>query len=554
MKCFRKLYLGIFTSVLTVSLLAEPCVSVCAAPPVVAPPGPSPEQLQALLQALEDEWIVEGTAGSVRANAYQYALERHGYDVQPGVDAMQVIGAMETASQLADYAFQEDEDYQAAIQYVEDRSGLPDSLQGLNAELYFAKIDYLDMQIGVYMDEKGRMLGNAIVQYKEGIEETLRNCIASVRDNVLGKEDLSAIGMEESFILKQGRTDGYNGLVGYAWSLPLGNFGEYDRNYRGSWYKILDADADARFFLASIDGQPRVLYCIARTAPLVKYALGKKISSLDDFGSVISSAVVDDLFATRDGNWVADPLLERGGYHLYYGEYYHSFGITDRFGYNSPFLILDMTPDELTEWFRTDFVPAPVPGGSGAMTAVGLNPNGVLERLSGKSFGLDSLVEHNRAVSDTMPENAPLADPYPEPLPENAPLYEPVSGLETIPKPEPLPFPEYTPLPDTEPSPEPGTDPDLDPDSPFKPVPAKGIQDKFPFCIPFDLVDAFELFVAEPETPVWKFSFNIPEINRTVEFEIDLSMFDDLARLTRLLLMAAFIIALIVGTRSLISN
>lgn len=81
-----------------------------------------------------------------------------------------------------------------------------------------------------------------------------------------------------------------------------------------------------------------------------------------------------------------------------------------------------------------------------------------------------------------------------------------------------------------------------------------GLKERFPFCIPFDLIEAFKCFEAEPESPRWVIPFKVKSLNIDEEIVIDLKMFDPLAELCRYLMLLFFIVVLILGTRKLIKN
>lgn len=71
----------------------------------------------------------------------------------------------------------------------------------------------------------------------------------------------------------------------------------------------------------------------------------------------------------------------------------------------------------------------------------------------------------------------------------------------------------------------------------------------FPFCIPFDLYDLFTAFIAEPEAPVFKWKIPVPQIGKEFEVEIDLSAWDEVAKLVRSLELIAFAVGLAMVTR-----
>ena len=82
------------------------------------------------------------------------------------------------------------------------------------------------------------------------------------------------------------------------------------------------------------------------------------------------------------------------------------------------------------------------------------------------------------------------------------------------------------------------------------------ISDKFPFCIPFDLIDSFRVLLADPIEPV----FEIPLIIDHGDFsfkdsiEIDLTKFDNLLPMIQFFVLLFYVTGLILATRSLIKG
>jgi hypothetical protein len=78
------------------------------------------------------------------------------------------------------------------------------------------------------------------------------------------------------------------------------------------------------------------------------------------------------------------------------------------------------------------------------------------------------------------------------------------------------------------------------------------LKNLFPFCLPFDLIDFFGVLSAEPVAP--KFTWTFPGVPRfgvpQVDLEIDLSAFDEVAKIMRTMEVLAFIVGLILITRS----
>lgn len=75
---------------------------------------------------------------------------------------------------------------------------------------------------------------------------------------------------------------------------------------------------------------------------------------------------------------------------------------------------------------------------------------------------------------------------------------------------------------------------------------------KFPFSLPFDLLAVVSLFLAPPVTPNYNIPFSVPFLGQTAySFTIDLSIFQSIADLSRILLTILFTYELIIFTLKL---
>lgn len=81
---------------------------------------------------------------------------------------------------------------------------------------------------------------------------------------------------------------------------------------------------------------------------------------------------------------------------------------------------------------------------------------------------------------------------------------------------------------------------------------SKSLVNLFPFCIPFDLIDALKLLKAKPEVPHWEFDWVIPSVDFKYHFVIDLSMFNTLFYIFNKMFLLSFIVGLILLTRNII--
>lgn len=125
------------------------------------------------------------------------------------------------------------------------------------------------------------------------------------------------------------------------------------------------------------------------------------------------------------------------------------------------------------------------------------------------------------------------------------------------PSPTPDPDPEPTPDPDPEPDPNPEPSPtppsDLTDKEKGQFLLPETIKKKFPFCIPFDLIDAFTVLKSDTrQAPRIKWRLQSEKYDIDYTFDIDLSVYDEQAELLRTLELLLFIVGLILATRSLI--
>ena len=80
------------------------------------------------------------------------------------------------------------------------------------------------------------------------------------------------------------------------------------------------------------------------------------------------------------------------------------------------------------------------------------------------------------------------------------------------------------------------------------------LPEKFPFCIPWDLIAVFTVLAATPAPPVFDIPFSVPSLGINETFTIDLSAFDTVAVLCRSLLSLLFILYLINMTVKLVNS
>lgn len=143
---------------------------------------------------------------------------------------------------------------------------------------------------------------------------------------------------------------------------------------------------------------------------------------------------------------------------------------------------------------------------------------------------------------EISPTNYPELNPISQPFPVGSVL--PNSGVVPDPSPIPVPIIDPSPLPV----------PEVDMGDGFTNIPAfQNLQYRFPFSIPWDLKTAVGMLVTPPEPPAWDFYWDITVAGHTYSYHCvgDLSDFNDLARLLRLLFLISALVSLAVITYKL---
>lgn len=150
-------------------------------------------------------------------------------------------------------------------------------------------------------------------------------------------------------------------------------------------------------------------------------------------------------------------------------------------------------------------------------------------------------------------------------LPEVDPSFAPVKYPSTLPdvsidpgrNPAVIPSPGSGTKPDPGTTPNPGTDPDPGAD----PLPGVDIDPMdyqtdlrglFPFCIPFDFVALLNTLDADPVAPCFTYPVSIPALDYREDITLDMSVFDDVAKVIRICEKVSFLIFLMFATSKVI--
>lgn len=174
-------------------------------------------------------------------------------------------------------------------------------------------------------------------------------------------------------------------------------------------------------------------------------------------------------------------------------------------------------------------------------------------------------VQNNNNQTNPLPDNAQAYGDIMDALTVPKPSVNPDDDPNQNPNPNPIPTPTPVPTPDyPDPNPDqpqwesetnPSTEPIPDQIPTGKPWVVQGLEDKFPFCIPWDIAKVFSaLNSGSRQAPYIHWRFNPPNTPIDYTFELDLEDFENVAELLRLLELGAFIVGLAWATRYLIGS
>ena len=195
----------------------------------------------------------------------------------------------------------------------------------------------------------------------------------------------------------------------------------------------------------------------------------------------------------------------------------------------------------------------------GLKTLQGLTAQQLLELLQNVLPKLDPelLPDADPTPIVVDPAVDPVYYPDPDAHPDKPPrpVIDPDPGKKPDPDPGTDPDPKPDPGTDPDPKPDPGTDPDPEP----APLPDMDAADYkveltgvFPFCIPFDFVALLKTLDAAPRAPCFTFPVVVPALNYREDVKLDLSIFDDVAKVIRLCEKVSFILFLMFVTSKVI--
>ena len=183
----------------------------------------------------------------------------------------------------------------------------------------------------------------------------------------------------------------------------------------------------------------------------------------------------------------------------------------------------------------------------------GLNALGDDPSLDAMSDYLRDYFTQNSA--DELPEVDPSLAPvkYPAVLPDVVidpainPAISPVTNPGVVPDPGNKPDPGTDPNPGTDT--DPGSDTEVTIDMSDYQVDLRRL---FPFCIPFDFIALLNALDADPVAPCFNFPVAIPALDYQETVKLDMSMFDDVAKVIRICEKVSFLIFLMFATSKVI--
>ena len=462
---------------------------------------PSPDWMPKYIPVPDNETIMKAVY-QVRNDAYTAAFANNGKLAQ-NVNATSMAAALEFAYEAAGLVAQTGtykDEYKAKIQYIKDTSVLPDGLKGLDANIYFATLDYADMTIGYYMNEAGEKVGKGYVKFKEKSADVIKAMLDAIKNtNYWSKpfHNLDGNSYQNMQCISTAGAYAY-GDVTYANGVTVRNSLRWQSLAYG--FHVVDNDSVVVFtrysplvqdYYTFKDGE-QTGHTTSNARPL--YDIGNgwyNIAYSFPAGSIVESSFPKVSSATLQ-------VLKNKIVTLKDGDY-------------------DTTQTGIS--FMPAVVPATVPtsGKSYVDTDIETYVNG------------NNDLKPNKEGQVEIPTDFPQEVPFPEFSPEVAPEVEPTPN----------------------PKPNPNTETDLDVPSAIGKL---DLLDRFPFCVPSDLIQGIKLFNATPTTPTWSWNLSVNGTPIQYTWVVSLDKFEKIAQLCRTLLTILFVWGLAKVTRYVIKG
>ena len=574
MKKILKIKVIIFIIALSIVIL-QPVTGFLTAKASVLP-NPKPDLV--VVPKPDNAEIID-FATRTKVNAYDAKLTNMG-KMSTSKNYNTAVAALEyaytAAGIVADNGVYKDE-YKARIQYIKDNSVLPAPLNNLEAEIFFATLDYADMTIGYYMDSAGKKVGNGYVKYKEPSERAAQAFHDAIKDtNYWSKpfHNLDGNSYQNMQCISTAGAYAY-GDVTYANGVTVRNSLRWQSLAYG--FHVVDNDSIVVFTRYSPlvqdnytfkDGE-QTGHTTSNARPL--YDIGNgwyNIAYSFPSGSVVESSFPKVSSATLQ-------VLKNKIITLKDGDY-----DTTQTGISfMPAVVPATVPTSGKSYVDTD-IETYVDGNKNLKPNKDGNveiPTLFPQEVPFPEYDpeINPYVEPDTEIDPENPTPAPkpsanpqpTTNPEPAPDPEPAPNPDPLPSAEpqpsANPNPEPAPDPEPAPNPDPlpsagphpsanpEPEPEPDTETDLDVPSAIGKL---DLLDRFPFCVPSDLIQGIKLFNATPTTPTWSWNLSVNGTPIQYTWVVSLDKFEKIAQLCRTLLTILFVWGLAKVTRYVIQG
>lgn len=503
--------------------------------PVSAEPAPVlPPQLTLVPEPTSAD-IIDIT--QVREQMYEAAASTKGYVQAP--DSMSILSALATlnaaAQAVVEYGPYSD-DYKVTVQCVgEEQIG----------SVFFITFDYADMTITYYANELGQRVGDFFISTKPAFDayvtsfcQSITTSFNAMTNKVLaawyGDSDIADYGALSTLSL------GLRTHVMYRMTSSYSTGRVYDTWVSGSTYAtpiITLSDAYGGYlFIATSAGQCTVTssqYFIPETGfrPVLEHAVNLDNYYKGYYWKYFITAPNLDYVPPQNVFDLSTP----------YARGYNGTGITTTEWVEA---YIDGLPDataagfEIPEQPKIDFYPA-------------LPTEEVPASLPGSMVSPD--VESYVDDCKDAPENDEGYKPLPETVPQEVPIpsYDPEIYPQYVPGAEISPNPDPNPDPNPNPNPDPDSDVDLDIPSAIGTL---SLMDRFPFCVPHDLIAGIKLFNATPKTPTWSWNLKINGTPIDCTWTVSLEPFENVAKLCRTLLTILFVWGLAKVTRNVIKG
>lgn len=478
--------------------------------------------------------------------------------------------AYTAAGIVADNGVYKDE-YKARIQYIKDNSVLPAPLNNLEAEIFFATLDYADMTIGYYMDSAGKKVGNGYVKYKEPSERVAQALHDAIQNsnywsapfhNIDGNtyENIPCIAGAEGAFGYSFLNTFYNTIQIQEYEMitsPCYGFVDggiihiISKSHNIEWYQRVYRDGElvgefingAKPASKIANGWYRCSFDFTDKDMIGTFPQGK----LDELVKILPTLTDADFDTSQTGisfmPAVVPATVPTSG---------KSYVDTDIETYVNGNKKLKPNKKGQIE-IPTDF-PQEVPFPEYAPeVAPEVEPDTEIDPENPTPAPKPSANPQPTTNPDPVPDPDPAPNPDPLPSADPQPTTNPEPAPDPDPAPNPDPLPSANPQPSTNPEPEPEPDTETDLDVPSA-IGKLDLLDRFPFCVPSDLIQGIKLFNATPTTPTWSWNLSVNGTPIQYTWVVSLDKFEKIAQLCRTLLTILFVWGLAKVTRYVIKG